>query len=358
MSSNSNGHTMKTFFSSLDKEVITDPKALALRFASSFWNAGRRHYEQKLVLPSVDNLWNVSILARDTSLEFLTKRIPLVASTTVVTHSGERPHLFWEYRDSPPAIGADRQDTACYLRCPDLVELGTWLRDCQPLLEAGDIYYFPDVLIERITETHYYQVDQKSTEEASIALLCDVIVQSRRITDAVAPAALKVPQSSPGVPKTGLMRPILQVELPYIDNVDLATFSKISSDEHEALDRFRDYLRQKFLDLQEAQNDVLYETRLAKLILELRDGVRKLESDMKALRRKRAFQAAGAMVLSTTATLVAFNSNVLGSLPQLLGASGGLMAVSKILEEYLADRQRVKDNALYYLWLFHNPERL
>lgn len=332
---------MKAFFATVDSSLESSPEELAIKFAN-FFVEGRGRNGVVVSLPK-EHLYNVSIVARNTSLPFLTKMVPLVADTTVLTHYREQEYLFYEFEDSLASWGADKVDTRCYLRCPSLYELGKWLIDCKPLLLQGDIFYFPDILNRNITETRYDDTGYPYDTEESIGTLCDFIVTNRNISEVL----------TRRIAKSQLVRPILQIDLPYLDNVDLKTFSKITADEKESLDRFRDFLRIKFLELRENEGNENLEANLAKIGAELRDGVRGLNSDYNALKRKTAFQVTGAMVAATSAVLVAVNGAVFGLLPQIVGTSGGLLAIAKILEEHFSKQHDIQDNPNYYLWLFY-----
>jgi hypothetical protein len=349
--SNQYSESMRTFFRSIDSSKEPDPEKLALAFANHFWsksNWQHRHSGQKVILPQ-DSISNVSILARETPLSFLTKRAPLVADTTILTHYGEEAHVFYEYIDSPPGpegLGLDdRNDTMSYIRCPNLRELGEWLKKCKPLLLQGDIFYFPDILVHRVKEGRYTGEDEWDEEE-SIGPLCNLIIENKKLVDT----------TSTNIVKSNLIQPLLQLDLPYIENVDLETFSKITSDEKEAFHRFRDFLRLKFLDLKHNEGSESFDANLVKIGIELRDGVRCLSSDFDVIKRKSAFQVTNAIIAATTATLVALNSAAFGVLPQALGTSGGLIGIAIALEQYLSEKHKLRDASCYYLWLFSRRE--
>ena len=122
-------------------------------------------------------------------------------------------------------------------------------------------------------------------------------------------------------------------------------------DEHESFDAFRDFLRQKFLDIDHTQGSDLFFTRLAKLSLELADGVRKVESELKQARRKRAVQAAGASLSAVTAVLVAVKSNVFHDIPSILGGSGGAWGLISAMLNARIEVAKTEDQPFYFLWL-------
>lgn len=334
---------MKTFFAKLDKDLENNPTKLAIAFANHFWNGQHYHQHQEIRLPT-DNLNSVSILTRSTSLAFLTQRVSLVADTTLITHHREKQHEFWSYyEERGPEWNNYPQHTKCFIRCPDLVELGIWLRKCKNLLLGGDVFYYPDILVERQEDNRYYdEVGEVQTQEASIAPLCELVIQNRKIID-----------STSNIPiKSQLIHSVLELNLPYIENIDLETFSKITADEKDATQNFRNFLRLKFLELNENEGSTNFDRNLTKIGLEIQDGVRALNSDFKAIGRKTAFQVTGATIAATTAILVAVNSAVFSALPQLLGTSGGILAIANALEQYLSEKNKLKDSPYYYLWLF------
>lgn len=332
---------MVSFFKSLDKETERNPETLALAYANFFRESGARSFDTNIVLPPTANINNVSILSNSTPLSFLTKRAALVADTTLLTHYGETKHQFWHYSDSPPKAPNDGDTTDCYLRCPNLIELGNWIRDCKPLLLTGDMFYFPDIVVEHERESWHDGDVIATTSEESIHPLCEVVIENRKLVDSLPSVAIK----------SRYIRPILEIDLPCVDNVDLSTFCKITLDEKEATEQFRDHLRLKFLDMKENEESEFFDSNLAKIGIEIRDGVRKLNSQLSSIRHQRAFQVTGAAVGVIAASLVAINNAALSSLPEILGTSGGIFAIAKAVEQYIVEKKKIQDSPYYYLWL-------
>lgn len=329
--------TMTEFFRNVDQSVATSPLELVKAFAKYFVDGDR---QVSVKLPS-DKIYNISIVASETSLSFLTKRVPLVADTTVLTHFRGQPHLFYDYVDSPASWGANKIDTKCYIRCPDLNELGKWLIDCKPLLEQGEVFYFPDILMSQYTENRYDDTGNTDEKEHSIAHLCDLIIENRKITDIINGAILK----------SKLVRPIISLDIPYIENVNMCEFSKITLDEHFSLERFRNFLRHKFLDLKKAESGESFDAEMEKIGIELSEGVRQLGSDFSAMKRKSAFQATGGLIASVTAILVAVDGAVFDNLSKIIGSGGGLFILGKALEDHIDKKKRLQESPYYYLWL-------
>lgn len=334
---------MTAFFQSIDRNTETNPTQLALAWADTFRNGKTLSEDINIEIPD-GNINNVNILSHQTPLSFLTKRLPLIADTTIISHYGEKRHEFYHGTWTSPTGSTIYRfdDCTCYLRCPDLEELGVWLRDCKPLLTGGDLFYFPDIIVETIFADDFSTRRQKAYWEASRDPLCEIIVENKKLVHLLTDQMVK----------SKLVRPVVLVDLPYIENVDLGTFAHITADEKEPTERFRDFLRLKFLDLKQNEESEFFETNLAKIGIELRDGVRKLEADFATLKQKRAFQVAGATIAATTAILVAINGTAFGNLPALLGTSGGLLAIANAIQEYSVEKRKtINESPYYYLWL-------
>lgn len=343
---NTYAQLMRLFYNSPEaQEADNKPETLALAYANFFRREGptpNTHPEEvKLFLPLATNNNNVSILSRDTKLSDLTKRVSLIADSTLITHYKETQHKFWNYT-SLPKTGHDGDIVDCYLRCPNLSELGKWLRDCKPLLLSGDMFYFPDILVEH-TREYWHDNDEITSTEDSIGPLCEFVIDNRKL--------IEVQPDTDRVIKSKYIHSILQVDLPFIDNVGLANFCKISSDNREAFEQFRDYLRSKFLDLKQNESSETFNSGLAKIGIEMRDGIRKLKSQLSEISGQRAVQVTGAAIGIISAVLVAVDSNVFSNLSSIFGTSGGILAISPVIQEYISKRQQPKDSPYYYLWL-------
>jgi hypothetical protein len=210
----------------------------------------------------------------------------------------------------------------------------------------GDVFYYPDISIER-DEWDPHEFTPHQTKEISIGRLTDVIVENRKLVDVL----VRRPVAS------RLVRVVLEIDLPYIENTDLGTFARIMSDEREALERFRDLLRSSFIDLKKSEDSDHFESEMTKIELDLRQGVRKLSSDMRAMSRKRAFEATGGALVLATAILIAVGGTGFGSLPAILGSGGGLLAALKILEENIARKRVLTESPYYYIWLLSTKSK-
>lgn len=289
---------------------------------------------------------NVSILADETSLSFITKRAMLVADTTILTHQSEKVQRFKGagYVENTVPVGGYPFDpiyTNYYIRCPDLSALGKWLNDSKPLLLKGDVFYIPNIVMRK-----EWDLGVKEQHEF-FDYSCELIVKNRRIFDTSSLIRNAITSK--------YVRIIAVLDLPVIENVDLDTFCKIASDESDAIERFRDLIRRKILEIrQNEENDVFH---IPKIEIELREGVLQLKSDFATMRRKAAFQATKGSIITIAAALLAVSGADMASLVKALGSGGGVWLVSKALEEYLGQQAKLKESPYYFLWLLSRKQQ-
>src|SRR5207244_330936 len=120
-----------------------------------------------------------------------------------------------------------------------------------------------------------------------------------------------------------MVRPILEIELPFIDGVGLADFSKITVNEFDSYQAFRGFIRKSFLDLDHALGAEHMDRALMKVGEEIADEVRGVAARMKLTRRNRALNAAGVGIGTVTAALVAVYGPALDHALAILGIGAG-----------------------------------
>ncbi|MFB9686069.1 hypothetical protein [Amycolatopsis plumensis] len=179
------------------------------------------------------------------------------------------------------------------MRCSDLEGLGRWLLDAQPLLKAGVAWYLPSYTT--FSYRRSWRGEECEVEPELPTSAIDFLVRDRRAVNASGVEPIK----------SQLVRPVLRVELPFIEGVGLRQFSKITMGEFNSFSAFRDFLRLSFLEMDESLNAVQSERELVKLGLQIKDRVRSAHAEMHKVRRKRAVAVTGAVVGSVGAVLVA-----------------------------------------------------
>ncbi|MFC8350022.1 hypothetical protein [Streptomyces sp. NPDC057280] len=156
--------------------------------------------------------------------------------------------------------------------------------------------------------------------------------------------------------KNRFVRPVLEVDLPFIANVSLRDFSKITIDEFDSYRRFRVFLRRKLLTLDDAVNAEQSDFALLEAGQEIEYEVLKIKDQMDAARHSRAFAATGASLGTVCAVLVAVWAPALEQYLTVLGASGGIWgAISSIAAD--SKTRELKQNDWHYVWALQNSSR-
>jgi hypothetical protein len=354
---------MTSFFKSLGEIDQLSPTDIAQEFAKYCF---KHIAEIKEATHSEGDVVNVAIVDNTTPLSFMTTRSLLVSNTTVLGH--HNTSLPPEYRstdlqNNPYAqrfesdfistvdIGMKTrhlyQAVSRFILCPDLLQLGEWLRACRPLLLEGDVFYLPNIRVDPNYDAEPYNTGSFQCRAAErhivSAHMWDVLIKNKTVLE-----DLQNPQYS--INKR-LLKPILSLELPIIENIDLETFSRITVDEKETFIAFRDFLQLKLLELIDIQQSETFYKDLKRFSIEVRDGVRGLNTQMRNLKRKAAFQATEAVVGAFTAVLICINTMNIDSLATLGGSGSGIWLVSRVIEQYVAKRKELEGSPYFYLWL-------
>ncbi|MFL6119049.1 hypothetical protein [Actinophytocola sp.] len=326
---------MKQFFRSL-REIR--PEGVAKSYGAFQWDRIRESLDNAIELSR--SRYHISLSAGREDFEQLTKRAALVSDTLLLCHDwtgtyhgiGESRRKGLEYSaprytvaDSNYAVAEWRaqqrehdvrqgESARVYgMHCPDLDELGRWLLGARDLLEAGLVWYLPSysVVTHHVGERREPYLQHFGTAERAKAV--DFLVRDGRAVD----------MSDVWPTKSHLVRPLLQIDLPFMDGVGIRDFSKITIEEFDSYSAFRDFLRRTFLEMDQSLNAVQSDLEIAKLGVQIREQVRAARSEMKQLRRKRSVAVTGLAVGSVATMLVAVYGSVLAAAITALSASGG-----------------------------------
>jgi hypothetical protein len=225
------------------------------------------------------------------------------------------------------------------MHCPDLAELGRWLLEAEPLLKAGLAWYLPSYAFST-SETENGVKGPRTKPEQVKAI--DYLVRDGRAVDASGAEPIK----------SQLVRPVLRMDLPFIEGVNLRDFSKITIEEFSSYSAFRDFLRRSFLDMDMALNAVQSDRELLSLGLQIKDHVRSVRSDMEKAQRQRAVGVTGAVVGSVSAILVAVYGPALATaVAAALGTGSGGVGVWGIIHAATENSKRsLRQDKWYYVW--------
>jgi hypothetical protein len=280
-------------------------------------------------------------IASHDELTFLTKRAMLVADQMFLSHA--KSHPLYQLRNFSRAGYPGTWETVKEeVHAPQLGVLGRYLLDCMPIFEDGQFLYYPNV---QRTIARFDNEDPLGSGEGmgpfstNTNQVIDLVVQGNRLVEVAARAYVQ----------GKVIKPLLVLDLPSIEGTTLADFCKITTQESESLAPLQAFLREKLLAIDDEPQAASVEA--ARLSVEIRDGVRAVQSEMRRLTRRSAVQHAGAGLATITASLIAIAGVDLAATLSLLGASGGLWGIVASRESYLHEKSLLRERPFYLLWV-------
>jgi hypothetical protein len=352
---------MRQFFRSLGE---SRPDGVAKSYGAFLWDHSNE------ILSSSSGLsrtrFHIGLSAGREDFEQLTKRAALVSDTLLLCHDwtgayhsvGESSRKGQEYTAPKYTIAGSDYAVAEWLgerkreqdarqvesarvygmHCPDLTELGQWLLGARDLLEAGLAWYLPSfsVVTHLAGENGKPYLQNYHTAERVKAV--DFLIQDGRAVDT----------SDVRPVKSRIVRPLLHIDLPFMDGVGIKDFSKITIEEFASYSAFRDFLRLSFLEMDESLNAVQSDQEIVKLGLRIRDQVRAAHAEMERVRRKRSVAATGAVVGLVGAVLVAVYGPALAAAVAAIGAGGLWSTMNAVAEN---SPRVLRENEWHYVWV-------
>src|SRR5262245_52075903 len=181
---------------------------------------------------------NISVLCESDSLEFITKRIALISDLGILSHnSSAEQRILGSEHHAPGAYTVmgdyEEVDNYYYVDCPSFEDLGGWIKACKELIVNNSLIYLPR--IKRVETSRAGRIYDKSYEmewRTDHPALLDVVVRDRRL----------VKINTKNVVKNRYLRPIVEINLPIVDNSDLAVFARVTANEKSSLDLLRLFL--------------------------------------------------------------------------------------------------------------------
>ncbi len=323
--------------------------------------------EQSRARADFDRPFHISVASDESSLDILTRRAPLVADQLIITHEASTSHVDprpgdiakagqyllsrreYETKGSSIFGGQGRSFfdaevvEQTYVHCSGFGALGDYLRAVEPMLQSGLITYIPRVSI------HAQEFDGFPgwpTPNPASDVAADLFVANRRIVDVVGRQH-----------KANLLRPVLTLDLPYLEGAQLGDYARILVEEGRALSIIQDHLRPKLLEITATPDSDEFHTRMAVLSSEVAEGVRAVTSDMRLTARRNAVQVSGASLAVCTAALLAVDAAALVELASTLGVSGGVWGLVNALQQGGERRAEVRDRPYYFLWVMDRRGR-
>jgi hypothetical protein len=367
---------MKKFFTKLPSGYQSAPNQVALDYAKHMWGP----VQSSLVSQkkSSRSRYYVGISADVADFRDVTKRVTLVADTLLLSgdwdsdfhqldtlpnpaldlaYSGTiPPYAYVTQGDFPPELTPEQDD---YIRnhdveyfgmhSPDLHALGRWILESEPLLRAGLTWYIPNyskqagrVIGGRLNRSTLRQPEQVSA--------LDYLVRDGRAVD----------MSGAHPIKSRIVRPILEIDLPFIDGVGMRDFSDITVSEFNSYVDFRSFLRKSLLELDDAVNAVQSEQALMKISADIEQQLHSMKVQMAAVQRRRAVAVSGAVVGTVGAVLAAVYGPAMEEAVKLIAASSAGGGLWSIIDTATSNSARaLKEDRWHYVWaLSHKAQTL
>ncbi|MGW9117846.1 hypothetical protein ACWGRV_14580 [Streptomyces sp. NPDC055663] len=358
---------MNRFFKGVTAHERKDPILMAEAYARHLFHERRRELVDDKKLSH--SPFYVGLGVSEGGFERLTKRSLLVSDTLLLAHHG--PGSARELVQLPPSRSTDlleriflppRSSTSfdpqsgitvtewperLSLVCDNIFTLGQWIADSEPLLRSGLVWYLPKYSIQSmrsVISASSGGVNRTDSQASPVRTALDFLVRDGRAIE-------EVEGSGSGPVQSRVVRPILQMDLPFIDGVPMATASRITVEEFGSYRAAKRFLQQSLTDLDGAVQSDHMEHELRKIGNQLEDEIRRVQSQMNIARRKRAVSVTGAVIGTVGAVLVAVYGPAMTAALPLIGAAGA-GGVWEIIRNTAENSPRtLRDDQWYYMWL-------
>ncbi|MGW8779792.1 hypothetical protein ACWGNM_17270 [Streptomyces sp. NPDC055796] len=347
---------MNEFYDSLGKGERASTQDVALKYGRTV----NSYHERLLSAKAASNRpYYVGLSSDMGSFAHVSKRVVLVADTVLLSEHGvgavhelglrEQTYTWPE----PNANGADLPDldetrTWRYgMVTEDLAKLGQRLLEAEPLLRNGSVWYLP-VYVEGSRGRHGSSLGLlgqptpagplPSFSDRSI----DFVVEHGRAVD----LARAKPLAS------RVVRPILEIDLPFIDGLSLSDFAQVTSEEFDSYRQFRDFMRSQLLELDDALEAVDSQIALERVALSIRDELNAATAEMSSAARSGALSRCGALLGTTSAVLAAVRPEALqGALATSATIAAGATGLWPTIQAFADVKPKRTHGKWHYVWV-------
>ncbi|MFE7432908.1 hypothetical protein ACFU78_07885 [Streptomyces tendae] len=294
------------------------------------------------------------------SFTHVTKRVPLVTDTMLLSDHGVGPvhdlgtlftpgPAFDPQNSLSPTSGVGDSTQRYGMVTRDLVELGQWLLEAEPLLRAGLVWYGPVFYEGSVHQQTGLRrrdpADLPSFSDRSI----DFLVDHGRAVDlsGTKPIACRV------------VRPILEIDLPFIDGLTLTDFAQVTSEEFDSYRQFRDFMRSRLLELDDALEAVDSQVALERVALSIRDELNAATAEMETAARSRVLNRSGAVLGTTSAILAAVRPDALqGALAASATIAAGATGLWPTIQAFADHKPKHASGRWHYVWVLQKRSAL
>ncbi|MFE6962182.1 hypothetical protein [Streptomyces sp. NPDC057696] len=342
---------MNEFYDSLCEQERASVQDVALKYGRTLNPCYERLLNAKAVSASP---YYVGLSSDMESFTHVTKRVVLVADTMLLSDHGvgavhelgerQQSYALPPFGDNPQIPHNELHTWRYGMVTKDLVELGQWLLDAEPLLRSGLVWYGPvfmagnsgasSTLDWRITPARQLP----SFSDRSI----DFVVEHGRAVD--------LARSKPLASR--VVRPILEIDLPFINGLSLSDFAQVTSEEFDSYRQYRDFMRSRLLELDDALEAVDSQVALERVALSIRDELNAATAEMSSAARSRALNRCGAVLGTTSAILAAVRPEALqGALAVSATITAGATGLWPTIQAFADNKPKRMHGKWHYVWV-------
>lgn len=293
------------------------------------------------------------------SFSHVTKRIVLVTDTMLLSDHGigsvhglgEHSRTTYGSSFMPGASNAvqDPPTTTSTHRygmvTNDLAQVGRWLLEAEPLLRSGLAWYLP-VYTQGPSGWHDSEYAGFNRDSGPLPSFSD------RSIDFVVEHGRAVDLSGTKPLASRVVRPILEIDLPFIDGLSLTDFAQVTREEFNSYRLYRDFMRSQLLELDDALEAVDSQVALERIALSIRDELNAATAQLSSAARSRALSSAGAVLGTASAVLAAVRpaalQGALGVSATIAAGATGLWPTIQALADTTPKRAHGK---WHYVWV-------
>ena len=319
---------MKNFFNNISKEIYESPEKLASEFLYYLMNNFSHNISNDY------NNANVIIVNNEDSLEYITKRCILISEQLFISNN---PCL------TPKKIYKNIADNLVayeyFSYNNNLSSLGNWIQNSRSLLINGMVTYVPNGYIK------YYDCD--SYGSYTYGSKYNEYINNVSITNEILSSSKKIITMSKNS-TFNYIEPVLSLNIPVLDNIQMEDFSNITLENLEELQNFQAYLKHELLSIDNKNKTALEELSL-NLQLQINDIKHKFNN---TIYKYRINSAIGGIAI-VTAVLFCINPNIseIIKVASGIGSGYGLIDFLRSNQEYFIANENLKNNNCYFLWL-------
>ncbi|MFD0055088.1 hypothetical protein ACFVHR_15285 [Streptomyces sp. NPDC127168] len=344
---------MNEFYDSLTEQERASAENVARKYGRKLDTCHERLLTKKV---NKNAPYYVGLSSDLHSFTHITKRVPLVMDTLMLSEHGVGAvhELGMRSRVHHGAMGgapgqeamqfSASSDSRYGLVTEDLAKLGRWMLASEPLLRMGLVWYEPAFVEGRAGGGSSLNRDitpagpLPSFQDRSI----DYLVTHRRAVD--------LSRNKPLA--NHMVRPILEIDLPFIDGLTLRDFAQVTSEEFDSYRQCRDFLRSRLLELDDALEAVDSQVALERIALSIRDEMNAATTEMSNAARSQALSRCGAVLGTTSALLAAVRPEALqGALATSATLAAGATGLWPTIQAFADSRTKRTQGKWHYVWV-------